>query len=311
MGIYDRDYFQPQQSNAFSKLPKTVVGWLILANFVVFVADMFTPAIGFGSTVTGHWLSDQLAVHVDTLYCPWLWWQFLTAGFTHAPLDVNLWHILNNMFVLFVFGRDIEYRYGSKEFLRVYLAILVFANVTWSVIGNLTGLSPLAGAYGASGAISGIIVLYAFNFPRQTFLLFFAIPMPAWMLGVLLVGLDMFGALNGSSGSNVAYSIHLAGAAFALAYYQLHWNLTSFFGNFSQPVTWLSSLVRGKPRLRVHRPGRDDSERPMQRRESQTELSREVDRILEKIFRTGEASLTPEERKTLETASREYQKKRD
>jgi membrane associated rhomboid family serine protease len=303
VSIYDRDYIRrPQQSSAFSKLPQTVVGWLIVANFAVFIADLFTP-----ETRGGHWLSDCLAVHVYTLARPWYWWQFLTAGFTHSPLD--FWHILGNMFALFIFGRDIEYRYGSKEFLRIYLATLIVANVAWAVIGNLTNLG--SGVYGASGAIAGIVVLYAFNFPRQMFLLFFVIPVPAWLLGVLLVGMDMLGALGARPGSNVAYPVHLAGAAFALAYYQLHWNLTSFFDIFSRPAAWLSSLARGKPRLHVHRPDRDSSEPPQPRQESPSELSREVDRILEKIYRDGEASLTPQERQTLETASREYQKRRD
>jgi len=121
VSIYDRDYFRPQQPSAFSKLPHTVVGMVILVNVVVFVADLLTPEFLGGP------LSDHFATHVYTLRCPWLWWQFLTAGFTHSPTD--FWHILGNMFVLFIFGRDIEYRYGSKEFLRFYLTTLIVANV--------------------------------------------------------------------------------------------------------------------------------------------------------------------------------------
>ena len=104
-------------------------------------------------------------------------------------------------------------------------------------------------AYGASGAIAGVVVLYALNFPRRTLLLFFVIPIPAWLFGVLMVGLDMLGATGRAGTSNVAYSMHLAGAAFAFVYYQRGWNLTRLTaGRLSWPT------FRRKPRLRVHKP---------------------------------------------------------
>ena len=131
---------------------------------------------------------------------------------------------------------------------------------------------------------------------RSTILLFFVIPMPAWLFGVLVVGLDIYGAMHGAGGSNIAYSAHLAGAAFAFVYYRQGWNLTRLAaGRFAWPT------FRRKPRLRVHRP---EEEKP-----STSDLSEEVDRILEKIYREGEAGLTAKERKILEIASREYQRR--
>jgi hypothetical protein len=139
------------------------------------------------------------------------------------------------------------------------------------------------------------VVLYALHFPRRTLLLFFVIPMPAWLLGVLVVAYDMFGASGGIAGSNVAYSVHLAGAAFAFIYYLRGWNLTRLTEGWR--IAW--PTFRRKPRLRVHKPVEEPG----------SNLSADVDRILEKIYREGEASLTAGERKTLETASREYQRK--
>ena len=63
--------------------------------------------------------------------------------------------------------------------------------------------------------------------------------------------------------------------------------------------SWLRIPFRSKPHLRVHKPSE----------ETETDLSREVDRILEKIFREGESNLTAEERHTLEKASRKYQRR--
>ena len=295
MGIYDRDYYRDEQrpEGLSFRAPRTIVGLIIALNVALWIADFFTPAISVQGHIIGRWLSDQMAVHVDTLTRPWLWWQFLTAGFAHSP--INFQHILFNMLVLFFLGRDVEEVYGRKEFLRLYLVMIVFASVVWSLANTLLGTPSNMGALGASGAIAGIVVLYAFNFPHRTLLLFFVIPIPAWLLGVLIVVLDMWGASGQGGPSNVAYSMHLAGAAFALLYYQLGWNLTRLTsGGFS----WLS--FRRRPRLRVHTP--DDA--------PESDLSAEVDRILEKIYREGEAGLTAKERKILETASREYQQKK-
>ncbi len=120
MGIYDRDYYRQEQRRpaSFSHAPKTVVGWLIAINAAVWIADLFTSltVVASNEDVVRRWLSDFLAVHVDTLTHPLFWWQYLTAGFAHAP---GFNHILCNMLVLFFLGRDVEEAYGPKEFLRV------------------------------------------------------------------------------------------------------------------------------------------------------------------------------------------------
>jgi membrane associated rhomboid family serine protease len=291
VGIYDRDYYcRSERTGASSYTPRSVVGAIIAVNVALWIADFLVAQAVPGD---GHWLSEHLAVHVDTLTQPWLWWQYLTAGFTHSP--TNFQHILFNMLVLFFLGRDVEDRCGSGEFLRVYLAMIVFASVVWCVVNKLNGAPAWLGAYGASGAIAGVVVLYAFYFPNRTMLLFFVIPMPAWMLGVIAVAMDIYGASGQGGSSNIAYSMHLAGAAFALVYHLQGWNLTRLTANWNAR---LSSLR--KPRLKVHEP----------KEESPSDLSVEVDRILEKIYREGEVSLTAKERKTLETASHEYQRKK-
>jgi membrane associated rhomboid family serine protease len=289
VGIYDRDYYREEQRQGpFLHAPTTIVGALIAVNVVLWIADyIISQALGRPAGALSYWM----AVHNDTLKQPWLWWQFLTAGFAHSPDDFQ--HILFNMLGLFFLGRDVEEVYGRKEFLRLYLTMIVVGFLTWNLLNLPTQGDVMA--LGASGAIAGIVVLYALNFPRRTLLLFFVIPVPAWLVGVMLVVYNMFGAGEVVGRPDVAYSVHLAGAAFAFIYYQRGWNLSRLnLGRVSWPT------FRRKPRLKVHKPEEESSD----------DLSAEVDRILEKIYREGEASLTPKERKTLETASREYQRKK-
>ena len=292
MGIYDRDYYQPQRPGVAIRGPSSMVGWIVAINVALFLANgLLTPG--------NNLITDMLAAKVGTLTQPWMWWQFLTYGFAHSPWP-DYWHILGNMLGLWFLGRDIEYTYGPKEFLRLYLTMIVVGGVAWAATSMVQGLPAGLPLVGASGAVAGIVVLYALHFPRRTLLLFFVLPVPAWAVGVLLVVTNLTGAA-GLGNEHIAYGVHLAGVAFALAYYQFKWNLGRLVeGRFS--LDWL----KPRPKLRVHDPDRSDR----RDRQKTEDLSAEVDRILEKIHQHGEESLTRKERRTLEAASRQYQKNR-
>ena len=302
MGIYDRDYYREEQPGVSIRGPRTIIGWIILINVVIFFADgLITPRTPGTSGPPG--INDLLALHVGDLFKPWLWWRFLTYGFAHAsfsPQEGLPWHIIGNMLGLFFLGRSVEQFYGHKEFLRFYLTTIVVAGLIWASASALAcrlAGEPLQGAaVGASGAVVGVVILFALNFPRQTLLLFFVIPVPAWVVGVLIVVMDLFEATRGGS-SRIAWQAHLAGAGFAFLYFRNRWNLTRISQN------WFSaSWLKRRPKLRLHDPRREAPRKD--------DLSDQVDKILEKIHLQGEDSLTAKERRMLKNASRQYQKKR-
>jgi membrane associated rhomboid family serine protease len=287
VGIYDRDYYRQERPGFFLAMPRSAVVTLILVNVAVYLADAL-----FGGPF--HQIDDLLSARVGTLTHPLYWWQFLTYGFVHDPKSLS--HIVFNMLALWFLGREVENRYGTAEFTRLYLLLLVVGGVAWAVIGKLTGLHDGASVIGASGAIAGIVVLFALNFPRRIILFMFFLPMPAWVLGVIIVVFDILGTL-GQGARDVAYIVHLAGAAFAFIYFQKRWNFGRLLGGRFQ---W--PRLRSRPRLRVHDPEELEADEGVP--------EEEVDRILEKIHREGEASLTRKERHILENASREYQRRR-
>ncbi len=291
MGLYDRDYYRGEtRPGLHVRAPQSAVVWIILINVAVWLVGSF---FFFDPLRSLDRLSGWLALSGDALWKPWLWWQFVTYGFAHAR---DPQHILFNMLGLFILGRDVEWTYGKREFIRLYLALVVAGGLVWSIASTITGnLIPVVGA---SGAVAGIVVLFALHFPRRTLLLFFLFPMPAWVVGVLLVAFDILGAL-GHGGQNVAYIVHLAGAGFAFLYFKAGWRFSRLGEGLG---SWLQRL-RG-PRLRVRRPDDDAGE------DMEEDFSGEVDRILEKISREGEASLTRRERRVLQDASRRYQQRR-
>ncbi|MBM3791488.1 MAG: rhomboid family intramembrane serine protease, partial [Acidobacteria bacterium] len=80
----------------------------------------------------------------------WAAWQFLTYMFLHG----GFFHIFFNMFALFMFGGDLERRWGSRSFLYYYLITGVGAGLcSWIV-----GVHSQAVILGASGALYGILL---------------------------------------------------------------------------------------------------------------------------------------------------------
>jgi membrane associated rhomboid family serine protease len=82
---------------------------------------------------------------------------------------------------------------------------------------------PSLPALGASGAISGVIMLFSLMYPNEKLLLLGFIPMPAMVGAVLFVGLDLWGLIAQTQGSDlpIGHGAHLGGALYALVYYYL------------------------------------------------------------------------------------------
>jgi len=301
MGLYDREYYQDEdQGGSFSPLSGSGVGsaqrsiviTLIVINVAIFLIDwIFANRSDPGQV---HRLTNYLALPSNLLTEPWRFYTLLTYGFAHAPFDSphGIWHILFNMYALWLFGRDVERRYGRWEFLRLYLATIVFSGFVWFLVQQFSpGAAHLVGA---SGGVVGVVVLFALNFPHRQFVLIFlpTRPIPAWVLGAFIVGMDFLSFLF-LRGSNVAYVAHLAGAAFAFGYFKSGVN----FGRFTPNKIAMPKLKR-RPKLEVFDGG-----------EPHVPLDAEADRVLDKLHREGEESLTPKERKTLEDYSRRMRQK--
>jgi hypothetical protein len=202
------------------------------------------------------------------------------------------------MYGLWLFGRDVEQRYGRREFLSFYLSAIVVAGLVWNISTLLSGETGRA-LIGASGGTVAVTILFALNFPHRKLLLFFLFPIPMWVLGCIIVFTDVFGAMNNADIGNVAFMAHLGGATFALAYYRFRWNpgrwLLDTYANLA------SRQSRSRAKLRIHAPDDDEDVSP---------ADQQVDEILQKIQAHGQDSLTRRERRILEKASREYQRKR-
>jgi membrane associated rhomboid family serine protease len=291
MGLYDRDYSRGPEPGFHVNAPTTATMQLVVVTGGVYLLQL----------LLGNRFEEALALKVDWFLHPWRAYELLTYGFLHSQEDVG--HILVNMLILWMFGREVEHRYGRREFLIFYLVAIVVGGFVWSLTEfamagpKVVASVPrelLPGVVGASGAITAVVALFALNFPHRQVLFMFIIPMPMWLAALIGILYDIRGAMARNPQDNVAFMDHLGGAAFGVMYYWFGWSLSRFV-----PDKFRLKFPRSKPRLRVHEP--DDAE---------DDLSARVDAILKKIQDEGQDSLTWNERRILEKASRRYQEKR-
>lgn len=297
MGFQDRGYSSDRRPAFASEW--TAVNAIIALNIAIWLAnfiltgDLFREL--FSLRVS---LNDLLCLRSDLPTHPQHFWSLLSYGFLHDGPSLEQpnnqyspMHLLFNMLTLWFFGRELEAVTGRGEFFRFYCAAVVFAGLAW-VVGE--GFGGQGGRLvGASGGVMAVLAAFIWYFPRQTVLVYGVLPVPVWALGILYLVSDVRGAAEGSG--NVAHLAHLGGAVFGLMYAWRGWQLD---GLTSVPAGWLAR----RRRMRIVRP---DDERPLSVRPGDDpQLDEEVDRILAKISRTGEGSLTAAERDTLTRASR-------
>jgi membrane associated rhomboid family serine protease len=205
-------------------------------------------------------------------------WQFFTYMFLHG----GLWHLFLNMFILWMFGSEIERYWGGRDFLKYYFITGVGAGVlSW-----LTAINSPIPTIGASGAIYGILVAYGMMFPNRPVYLYFLMPIKAKYFVVFLAIMELY-ASRAHASSGVAHFAHLGGMLFGYLYLKRE---------------RFSYIMRG-----VYREAKSKKEAQKRLREEEMrEMERKVDEILQKISREGRDSLTQEEEELLEWASKRY-----
>jgi len=138
-------------------------------------------------------------------------WQFFTYMFVHSGFS----HLLFNMLSLFIFGSMVERRIGSKEFLLFYFLTGIFSGIISFISYYLAGTNVVL--VGASGAIYGVLLMFAVFYPYSVIFIFGIIPVRAPILVVLYAIIELSSQVFGMGG-NIAHLTHLSGLVFAYLY---------------------------------------------------------------------------------------------
>ena len=139
----------------------------------------------------------------------------ITSIFSSMFVHAGILHIGGNMLFLYIFGDNIEFKFGRGKYLALYL----FWGLVAGFVHILSDPSSSAPAIGASGAISGVLGAYLLLFPnaKVVTLMFFGffirvIRISAkWYLPFWFIFQNVLPVLVGSNGSGVAFFAHIGG----------------------------------------------------------------------------------------------------
>lgn len=265
-------------------LKRAYLGWpiairtIITANVLVFLVQTFSGPAADNFIISNLGFSTQWNT---ALFEPW---RFVTYMFLHG----GVFHILFNMLWLWWMGRAVEETLGSRFFTFIYFGSGIGGALLDIPLSLIFGQSLVIGA---SGAVFGVMVAFAVLYPRMPIMLFLLPPIEArFVVG----GLIVLQLLFISSGGPIARSVHLGGA------------LCGFLIMKSRYKSYgMSDLFAGFEKFMSHRRRKsgkvkNDSMHSVSEADVVDETKQdELDRILDKISKSGYQGLTDEEKRIL------------
>lgn len=278
---------------------------LILINTLVFIAVQLTMMIGRSSEDPGA-VADTL-INIFTLQTPLEGflhhpWGILTSIFSHF----TFMHFILNMLVLYFAGSMFLQFFSSRRLVHLYVIGGIFGGLTELLIHNLfPGLVHSSFVLGASGSIMAIFIAMAFYRPNIQVLLFGVLPLRLIVLAGIYLLSDL---LRIGSNDGTAHFAHLGGALIGfLSVQKLHSsnniiNISEMFGQ-KWKAFW-SNLFKPKSSMRVKqggaRMGKTDEEYNLDKKAKQEKINK----ILDKISKSGYESLTKAEKEFLFSQSK-------
>ena len=304
------NFYKPRGLGGFSLFPP-VIKKLLIINGVLFFLQTLLSNISFdglpGWYIINRWFALNPLSGVDAAGQTYNFqiWQLITYQFMHGSFG----HILFNMFALWMFGIEIENKWGAKKFLTFYLLCGVVAGFFHLFLSSLLGLSN-AVTIGASGSIYGVMIAFALFFPDRPIYLYFFIPIKAKYLITFLVLMEIM--LVDSAGSSIAHLAHLGGALAAFIFIMfdkdssislkriLNWNF--YLSSKHNPFSNLQNPFKKEDNNVVKAKFYELSD---EAKDKEKGVSQEaIDKILDKISESGYKNLTAKEKKILFKASK-------
>jgi len=232
---------------------------LVSVNFGIFLLQTIARAEGMFFPLFG--LVPKL------VWSEFMIWQPFTYLFFHG----GIWHLLINMFVLWMFGSELERLWGKEHFLKFYFVTGVGAGLV-TIIFGLNSMTPIVGA---SGAVYGVLLAYGLTYPNRTVYLYGIIPIKSlWFV----IGIGVIAFMSSFDNvSQISHLTHLSGMV--IGYLML-----------KRPVRFNDLWFTIRKRTLEFKIKHEEKKVSQHQ-----EIEREIDRILDKINREGFDSLTEEE----------------
>jgi len=282
----------------------TTLTRLILINLAVFLTIKILSVIFFliQNTQGDSVIMNFLALPADISNLGRRPWTILTYMFLHY----GFFHILFNMLWLYWFGRIFLEYLDQKKLLSIYLLGGLAGGVLYIFFYNISpafsDALPVSVALGASAAVMAIVMAISFYVPDYRINLLFIGPLKLKYLAIAVILIDILSIQGSNAGGHIA---HLGGALFGILYAGQLKRGKDISRGFNRLMDWFFSLFKRRPRMKVKykKPeGRPETDIEFKTRKA--EEQKEIDRILEKISRSGYDALTKEEKEILFRSSK-------
>ncbi|RMZ49236.1 rhomboid family intramembrane serine protease [Candidatus Marinimicrobia bacterium PRS2] len=266
-------YTSPGFRRGFSRPTFTIpsgVKLLVIINIVVFILTELSGQRNM--------LFSSFGLVPNQVWTNFKVWQLFTYLFVHG----GFLHIFFNMFVLWMFGKDLEIQWGKNEFLLFYFTCGIGAGLM-TVLFSINSIVPIVGA---SGAIYGLLVAYGFTYPNRMVYLYGLFPLKVKYMVLGLGAIAFFASLSANQ-SNVSHITHLSGMIIGVLYiyFILNWK----------------NIKMEYYRLRL----KNLKQKTSAQNDEEVLMKKKVDEILDKLNASGWDSLTEQEEKYLTQASKE------
>jgi membrane associated rhomboid family serine protease len=271
---------------------------LIYINLGIFVVGKLLFVIFSLAGLEGLWsfLFHRLAVPASPSTLITRPWTLITYMFFHF----DFLHILFNMLWLYWFGRIFLHYFTEKQLLNTYfLGGLLGVAFYIAAFNIFPGLSEYAGgsfALGASASIMGICLATAVYDPEYTIYLFLIGPVKLKWIAVALIAMDVLFMMDSNAGGHIA---HLGGAVYGIVFARKYKKGNDIGRGFERIMDWFVSLFKRRSKLKVTHRGNVRQESDHDYNARKTHEKKELDRILDKISKTGYASLSKKEKELL------------
>tara|TARA_S200000501_G_scaffold74913_1_gene66757 strand:+ start:210 stop:1037 length:828 start_codon:yes stop_codon:yes gene_type:complete len=247
---------------------------LISINFVIFILQtlsrsesLFFPLFGLVPKLV--WSEKMI-------------WQPVTYLFFHG----GIWHVLINMFVLWMFGSELERLWGKNHFLKFYFITGVGSGLATMLV-NVQSITPVVGA---SGAVYGVLLAYGVTYPNRTVYLYGIIPIKSlWF--VLGIGFIAFMS-SFDNMSQVSHVTHLSGML--IGYFMI-----------KKPIKLKGLWFQLRKKTLEYQIQREEKELS-----KNFIVEQDINQILDKINQEGFDSLTEKEQERLYKGSQSLSKGR-
>jgi len=267
---------------------------LLYINIAVFLAVKIVGVIFFLLSAEQTFsIANWFAVPADfsnLIFKPW-------TIFTYMFLHIDFFHILFNMLWFYWFGMIFLSYFDEKKLLSLYLvgglagaALYILAFNIFPVFSNVL---PDSLALGASASVIAIVIAVSVYAPDHTIHLLFFGPVKLKYIAIVTIAIDIISIASSNAGGHIA---HLGGALYGYLFVQQYKKGKNINKGFDRFMDKLFTLFKPKPKIKV------TYKRPMtdiEYNKEKVNKQKEVDRILDKIAKSGYDSLTKKEKEIL------------